>query len=98
MCSIAGALRRDSKPAEADVSAMLDAMAHRGPDGTMILAYGNITLGHSRLAITDLSAAAAQPMQSADGRFSIIFNGAIYNYKLLRIDLMHKGYSIPHHF
>ncbi|HXX53159.1 MAG TPA: hypothetical protein VEI28_01170, partial [Thermodesulfovibrionales bacterium] len=50
-------------------------------------------LGHRRLAIIDLSESGAQPMQTADGRYVITFNGEIYNYKTLRAQLEGKGYK-----
>jgi asparagine synthase (glutamine-hydrolysing) len=69
----------------------LDVIAHRGPDGEGItrLAIGahNLTLGHRRLAIVDLSPSGAQPMETPCGRFSITFNGEIYNHQDLRKEL-----------
>jgi len=72
----------------------LDRLAHRGPDGEGIWEHplGNITLGHRRLAIIDLKPGAAQPM--ALGSLTITFNGEIYNYRELRVEL--EGYG--HHF
>lgn len=83
MCSINGFSWQD----EALVRRMNNATKHRGPDGTGIFSAPGISLGHNRLAIIDLSPVAAQPMQSADGRFVISFNGEIYNYKELRDEL-----------
>ncbi|MGE5541241.1 MAG: asparagine synthase (glutamine-hydrolyzing) [Bacillota bacterium] len=60
---------------------------HRGPDATDVFVDAGITLGHDRLAIIDLSKAARQPMHSADGRYTIVFNGEIYNYRELRTEL-----------
>lgn len=57
---------------------------HRGPDGAGVRAYDGAVLGHARLAIIDLSARALQPMHSVDGRYAIVFNGEIYNYRELR--------------
>jgi len=63
---------------------MVDALRHRGPDGSGILEAGShAVLGHSRLAIVDLESG-AQPMSSRDGRFSVTFNGEIYGYRELR--------------
>jgi asparagine synthase (glutamine-hydrolysing) len=70
-----------------------DAMTVRGPDGAgeWIDSAGRIGLAHRRLSIIDLSERAAQPMHSRDGRFSITFNGEIYNYQALRRRLERKG-------
>ncbi len=69
------------------VAAMNTATAHRGPDGSSVLATAGVTLGHTRLAIIDLSARSNQPMVSNDGRYTIVFNGEIYNYRELRSEL-----------
>jgi len=61
--------------------------AHRGPDGTDFFVAPNVSLGHNRLAIIDLSPSGAQPMKSRDGRYVIVFNGEIYNYRELRNEL-----------
>lgn len=66
---------------------MNEATKHRGPDGSRVWVGEGITLGHNRLAIIDLSDRALQPMQTADARFSIVFNGEIYNYRELRKEL-----------
>jgi asparagine synthase (glutamine-hydrolysing) len=73
---------------------MTDAIAHRGPDGKAIWRNekGNILLGHRRLSIIDLSAAAAQPMHYLN-RYTIVHNGEIYNYIELRELLEDKGYT-----
>lgn len=87
MCGIAGFLTRDwTEDAEARVTAMTDAIARRGPDsaGQWLDPEAGIALGHRRLAIVDLSPAGHQPMQSASGRFQIVFNGEIYNHADIR--------------
>ena len=67
---------------------MIAALAHRGPDGAGIFeADPEIALGHARLAILDLSPAGAQPMTSRDGRWTIVCNGEIFNYRELRGEL-----------
>jgi asparagine synthase (glutamine-hydrolysing) len=97
MCGIAGLLdrrRRLSPDAlTRTVRAMTDAIAHRGPDGDGIWtdAEAGIAFGHRRLAIIDLSPLGAQPMESADGRFVITYNGEIYNFAELRADLVASG-------
>ena len=84
MCGILGVISRDNF-SDSEITKMLDAMNHRGPDGRGIQNFGRIgknflTLGHVRLAILDLSDRGHQPMEY-DSRYSITFNGEIYNYK-----------------
>ncbi|WP_322104350.1 asparagine synthase (glutamine-hydrolyzing) [Paraburkholderia sp. J41] len=71
----------------------LATLAHRGPDGSglerHIFTEHTVYLGHRRLAIVELSDAGAQPMRAANGRFSIIFNGEVYNHLELRTRLPH---------
>ncbi|MCC7303051.1 MAG: asparagine synthase (glutamine-hydrolyzing) [Bacteroidia bacterium] len=74
----------------AAVQRMNDAIAHRGPDDTGIFSGGKVQhvfLGHRRLSIIDLTAAGHQPMTSSDDRFVIVYNGEIYNFCDLRLDL-----------
>ncbi|MCC6738490.1 MAG: asparagine synthase (glutamine-hydrolyzing) [Planctomycetia bacterium] len=90
MCGIVGMLRRDGAPADrAVVERMRDVMAHRGPDGRGLFADGPVALGHLRLSIIDL-AGGGQPMTTPDGRFTIVFNGEIYNHGDLRRELEPK--------
>lgn len=95
MCGIAGLFSTDgATPAEADVAAMNDALAHRGPDGAGIWlsADGRCRFGHRRLAILDVDHRSDQPMLSADGRHALIFNGEIYNFLEVRAELAAKGH------
>lgn len=93
MCGIAGILRLDARPSDAaDLLPVIDALAHRGPDGAGICSHGPIALGHRRLAILDLSDAGKQPMHFAD-RYCITFNGEIYNFVELREDLEKLGHK-----
>ena len=75
------------------VSSMLKAIEHRGPDGQGAWRDRScgVALGHVRLSIIDLSAAANQPMHSSDGRFTLCFNGEIYNFRALRSELEAAG-------
>ncbi|WP_127131354.1 asparagine synthase (glutamine-hydrolyzing) [Pseudoflavitalea rhizosphaerae] len=95
MCGIAGIL--SSNPSLVSLNRlqqMSAAIAHRGPDGADIRLYNNGSAGlaHRRLAIIDLSQAAAQPMEYLQ-RYHIVHNGEIYNYKELKQTLQQKGYQ-----
>lgn len=94
MCGIAGFIdpRSSESHRTAAVNRMCDAMVHRGPDDSGIVARGDATLGMRRLAIFD-PANGRQPMQSPDGRLSLVFNGAIYNFRALREELAGTGWS-----
>ena len=72
---------------------MADALAHRGPDDAATWSDGpsGVAFGFRRLAIIDLTAAGAQPMHSASGRYVIVFNGEIYNHQRLRQQLVRSG-------
>jgi asparagine synthase (glutamine-hydrolysing) len=92
MCGIAGIMRFDDRPiAETAITKMRDSLAHRGPDGFGIFLDANIAFGHRRLSIIDLTENAKQPFTSADGRYTITFNGEIYNYKEFIPELEAKG-------
>jgi len=97
MCGIAGAFTvgRD-RAIVGKMERALRSMHHRGPDhsGHDIheSEYGAVVLGHARLSIIDLSMAGNQPMLSEDGRYALIFNGEIYNYRELRKELAQTGH------
>jgi len=94
MCGIAGILHRDGAPAsQVRVAAMCDALRHRGPDGEGQVVDGPLALGHRRLAIIDLSPLGRQPMVTDDGRYTLTFNGEIYNFQELRSELTARGRS-----
>ncbi|WP_198371313.1 asparagine synthase (glutamine-hydrolyzing) [Roseomonas rosulenta] len=92
MCGIAGILAGagGSGADEAVLRRMTAAIAHRGPDGSGFVREPGIALGHRRLAIVDVEGG-AQPMESGDGRFVIVFNGEIYNHAALRAELEASG-------
>ena len=97
MCGIAGIFAYRSTARAVDREELVrirDHMTSRGPDGSgeWYSADGRVGLGHRRLSIIDLSPRGAQPMQTADGRLVITFNGEIYNYRALRSKLEAKGY------
>jgi len=94
MCGIAGLINIDGAPASPPVlKNMTDAIAHRGPDGEGQWIEGSIGLGHRRLAILDLSPAGHQPMMSVSKRYVLSYNGEVYNFKELRIELESIGYQ-----
>jgi asparagine synthase (glutamine-hydrolysing) len=72
---------------------MTSKIAHRGPDGEGFYVHENIGLGHRRLAILDTSDKGAQPMESKDGNWIVIFNGCIYNYLELKSQLKSMGHT-----
>ena len=85
MCGIAGIFRRDGEATDASViRSMCDAMVHRGPDAGGYITEEGIALGHRRLSIIDLSDAANQPFTDASGRYTLVFNGELYNYREVR--------------
>ena len=94
MCGIAGLIGRNSPKS---AKALLDKINHRGPDGSGYWiapeSESPITLCHSRLSILDTTTLGSQPFHSSDGRFTIVFNGEIYNFLELREDLI-KRYDI----
>jgi asparagine synthase (glutamine-hydrolysing) len=93
MCGIAGLVNFDRRPVSPVVlRRMTDAIAHRGPDGEGHWIEQGVGLGHRRLAIIDLSPAGHQPMISADQRYVLSYNGEVYNFRELRIELEAKGY------
>lgn len=92
MCGIAGIVHLNGAPAEhASLQQMTDAVAHRGPDGEGQYVEGPVGLGHRRLAIIDLSPAGRQPMATEDNRYILIYNGEIYNFQELRVELEALG-------
>ncbi len=98
MCGIAGTFSRAGPKVDRDeLLAMRDAMRARGPDGEglWLSGTGDAGLAHRRLAIIDLSDAAAQPMTR--GRHIIVFNGEIYNYRALRAEMEARGHVFRTH-
>lgn len=92
MCGVAGFLHLNDEPASpAVVRRMTDAIKHRGPDGEGVCVDGPVALGHRRLAIIDLSPAGHQPMMTGDGRYLLSYNGEIYNFQELRVELESLG-------
>jgi asparagine synthase (glutamine-hydrolysing) len=94
MCGIAGIYHLKQQPvANIILTKMNDAMLHRGPDGDGIWLEKNIGLAHRRLSIIDLSQHAHQPMMDATGRYVLSYNGEVYNFRELRIELERCGHA-----
>lgn len=98
MCGIAGIVKLDTSSFEISkelLQKMSDVIIHRGPDsdGKWISPNGKCGLAFRRLAIIDLSVNGNQPMHDTDGRYTIVFNGEIYNHNDLRKQLEQKGYK-----
>jgi asparagine synthase (glutamine-hydrolysing) len=95
MCGICGVVGREDEQLVRD---MADTLAHRGPDGEGFRCFPArnggppASLGHRRLTIIDLSERGAQPMEYADGRYWIVYNGELYNFKELRAELEQDGF------
>lgn len=92
MCGIAGIYNLNREPVSRErLQAMTDRIAHRGPDGDGHYFDGALALGHRRLSIIDLSTLASQPMTTPDGRYTIVYNGEMYNFRELRAELESLG-------
>ena len=92
MCGICGIFNLNGEPVSpVNLRKMTDAIAHRGPDGEGFFIDSFIGLGHRRLAIIDLSPLGHQPMVSADGQYTISYNGEVYNFQELRAELEALG-------
>ncbi len=101
MCGIAGIVVLKSQAGleqiDQSVRAMMNVQSHRGPDGegfwSATIKNAHVGLGNARLAIIDLSDAGQQPMLSPGGRYLLIYNGEVYNYRELRSELQAQGCS-----
>ena len=94
MCGIAGIVSPapvDERWARESACAMSDSLGHRGPDDRGTWAEERVALGHTRLSIIDLSPAGHQPMFDGSGRYAIVYNGEVYNYRELRRELEARG-------
>jgi len=97
MCGIAGELRFDSRPSQADWDIISELMVRRGPDDSGAWSDDRCNLVFRRLSILDLSSAGHQPMVSEDRRYVLVFNGEVYNFNELRRFLEQKGVRFRSH-
>ena len=94
MCGILGIYNLDGKAVDQNVIVKMgNQISHRGPDGEGLFVQNNIGFIHKRLAILDPSDNGQQPMYSTDGKWIVIFNGCIYNFKELREELIEEGHT-----
>lgn len=92
MCGIAGVIRHDGQAVpESLLRDMATVLRHRGPDDEGVLCDGNVGIAHRRLSIIDLSSTGRQPMLTSTGRYAIVFNGEVYNFRELRAGLETQG-------
>jgi asparagine synthase (glutamine-hydrolysing) len=99
MCGIAGIYNYSSKnepSTEQNVKNMLSLIRHRGPDESGVYINQNVGIGNVRLSIIDLSSG-QQPMSDESGRYWIVYNGEIFNFSELRLDLIRKGIHLKTH-
>jgi asparagine synthase (glutamine-hydrolysing) len=98
MCGLVALMGTDGfVPDPGTLQMMLEAIEHRGPDDSGIHLQGPVAFGFRRLSILDLSSAGHQPMQAADGKVTIVFNGEIYNYLEVRAELQALGHVFRSH-
>lgn len=95
MCGITGIVSSTINPDKLTgiVKKMNDLLAHRGPDNEGMWSHENVCLGHRRLSIIDLSCESNQPFFSNDKRYTIVYNGELYNYKELKLELQRNAYG-----
>ena len=91
MCGIVGIINYNKKSSKYLVDNMVSAIAHRGPDSQNVVEVSDGFLGHARLTIIDLNDRSLQPMISADRRYTLTFNGEIYNYIEIRKELIKEA-------
>lgn len=96
MCGINGILhlQKQKNVDERTLTKMRDSLEHRGPDDKGLFIKNNIGLGHRRLSVIDISSAGHQPFLSEDGRYAMVYNGEIYNYKDFYPELKANGFDI----
>lgn len=94
MCGIAGIYNlKNPQISKESLCKMTDSLFHRGPDNGATFISGKVGLGHRRLSIIDLSEHGDQPMSTEDGRYTIAYNGEVYNFPEIKTQLEKRGYS-----
>lgn len=94
MCGIAGIFNLSGQPVSVSLlKRMTDIISHRGPDGDGFWIDSSIGFGHRRLSIIDLTPAGNQPMQTEDGSYIITYNGEVYNFQSIKLELEARGYQ-----
>ena len=94
MCGISGIIYKKSDNIKDQIKNISNAISSRGPDGTNIFINENIVLSHNRLAILDRnSKLSIQPVFDQKKRYAIIHNGEIYNYKIIKKELINLGHK-----
>jgi len=92
MCGFVGILHLEGGRVDpSNVARMLEQLSHRGPDGRGIWSENEVSLGHLRLSILDLSERASQPMTTSNKEGVLVYNGEVYNYRELRTELENEG-------
>ncbi|MDH5378912.1 MAG: N-acetylglutaminylglutamine amidotransferase, partial [Gammaproteobacteria bacterium] len=98
MCGLVGEFRFDgTQPVLKNVLSAMTALERRGPDSGGHWLEGPLAFGHRRLSVIDLSDQANQPMVDEKLGLALVFNGAIYNYRELRAQLIDLGYEFFSH-
>ena len=92
MCGIVGIISSNQKELS-KIATAIRTLSKRGPDNRSTVKFENLSLGHARLSIIDTSKSANQPFTDVSGRYTIVFNGEIYNYQELKQELVETGIS-----
>ncbi|MEX2379208.1 MAG: carbapenam-3-carboxylate synthase domain-containing protein, partial [Vicingaceae bacterium] len=95
MCGIVGIIKNEqvSKLEIKQLKSANERLSMRGPDNSGLKTFDKVALAHRRLSIIDTSAAANQPFQDESKRYTLVFNGEIYNFKSIRKKLEESSYS-----